>query len=381
MFEFLIVAIILGVYLFFGVVTSTPGKGGKAEKHKKLTLVAEATSHMSNKYLSWMPGFQVVPATSKTADWVFGLGISSRRTDGIVSRLKSRMNSEEISDKVKFHEHAAVIAPHLIAKTAELTRDESGQVVPVVGQTLPPGPWMLRANWGWKGKASGVAATRGGLEDWYDKLSARPEDIVTRSTAPPRVIASEYIRDPLTYLGLKFHARVHVLVIVEQHQRYAVMPNTIDLIFAGKPFVDGDWDDADVHDTHEARNPMTKQIDELPEGEILRKNTTVALGELFGKDRGCENMMQFFQQYPEAETTCELFGVDIMYRSNLSVVILEVNSRPSVGGESLNNVRDELITAVIQTAGVDAFGKSPFSRQILNKHAPFTVLNFENRMR
>ncbi len=384
MIEFLAFVVFLFVCLFYVLVSSSvpsskDGRGERHKKRKKLTIVPDVTAFMSAKYLSWIPGFQTAPITSKTADWVFGFGASSRRAEAIIARLKSRMNSVEISDKVRLHEHAAQIAPNTIAKTAELTRDETGQVVPVKGQVLPPGPWMVRSNWGWKGMGNGVATNAEELEKWYTKLSVRPSDIVSRVTANPRVIASEYVLSPLTHMGLKFHARVYVVAIVSDHKRYAVMPNTIQLQLAGKPYVAADWNDTGIHDTHWDGNQTIIFMRDLPDERVrttIFNNTVAVLRDLFGKDNAQKNMLQYLHQYPETKATCEIFGADFMYRSDLSAIIMEVNTKQGVDDvyDYIFDVRDDLLTTVIQTAGVDTFGRAPFSQQILNAPEPFVRL-------
>ncbi len=311
MFEFILFVffVLVGLLLSFCDCVIPCGKHGSAQSRKKLTLFADKSSYLSDKQRSWMPGFRLVPVTTNTADWVYGLGISSRGADKIVARLKSRMDAVEFTDKVKFHEHALKIAPWTVAPTVELVRGSDGRVVPVGGQDLPQGPWMMRANWGWHGKGSGVASNKVELVEWFEKLSDKPQDIVSRSSIPPRIIASEYVLDPLTYEGRKFHARVNLIITLRDDRRYAVMLNTIEIIVSAKPYVKGDWSDSGVHDTHYIEDQITPFLEDMPEPATLRKNTIDALRTLFGEASASSNMLQFVRSYPEATATCEFFGL------------------------------------------------------------------------
>lgn len=152
------------------------------------------------------------------------------------------------------------------------------------------------------------------------------------------------------------------------------MPNTIQLQLAGKPYVATDWNDTGIHDTHWDGNQTIIFMRDLPDERVrttIFNNTVAVLRDLFGKDNAQKNMLQYLRQYPETKATCEIFGADFMYRSDLSAIIMEVNTKQGVDDvyDYIFDVRDDLLTTVIQTAGVDTFGRAPF----LNKSS--TLLN------
>jgi Tubulin-tyrosine ligase family len=362
MFEFILLVLIILIGVCADASREPSRRIGRGERPKKLTVV-EDNAFFIDKYRSWMSGFRAVPTTVASADWVFSVGIGSRASEKIRARLRSRLDSTEISDKVRFHEHARKLTPHLIAETAEIIRGADGKIVPVTGQSLPNGPWMVRANWGWHGLASGVAINLEELGEWFDKLSIAPENSVSRSKVPPRVIASKYILKPMLHNGFKFHVRVHVIVVVLESRRYAVMPDRLELILAGKPYVAKNWTDADIHDTHDARNAEVVMLAKLPNSPTLRSNIAGAMRELFGQS--ATSMLPLLQIYPESKCVCELFGVDIMIREDQSIVVLEVNSRPGIDGDASHmlELRDELYFTFMKTAGVDVFGKGAFSAE------------------
>ena len=274
----------------------------------------------------------------REVDCVFGINSKVAGLYETRARLKFKMDGAEVNDKVRFHAHIEAIAPHLIAKTVE------------VGPTtvMPPGQvWIIRANWGWAGKASAVATSTAQMQILYKKYMVLPPDLPRRII--PRVIASEYIRDPLLWNGYKFHARVHVLVAVygptvmarsrevkdrnimvgdDGFGRWAAIMPTIKMITSGKPYIDGDYDDEEIHDTHVDRSDNRGFIPEDIEGGLaLRENAIAAVR---------ETLLPLFHHvklYPEAtEAGYDIYGYDIMYRKDHSAVILEVNNSPGLSG-------------------------------------------------
>jgi hypothetical protein len=326
------------------------GGGGSHTYALDSTLVPDS---FLDKYLS---GWEQVAVKSrpKYVDFVLCLSGGSHLLYGTRARLKSRTDSLEITDKVNLHAHMAKLCPHAIARTVEIDPDT----------TLPDGAvWMVRANWGWKGRASSVATTTEELQRLRAKFSVLPPD--WRKPTLPRVIGSEYIRDPLLWKGFKFHVRVHVVAVVFGGTRepYAVMLPTIEMIAAGKPFVNADYGDEDIHDTHDARNILTGVLHkDIPEGAQLIENTVALFKEAIPP------LLPLLKLYPESENAYDIFGVDVMYREDLSPVILEINSTPGMIDDPtspLLYINDEVTNAIFCTGFSDLFGAAGDESQII----------------
>jgi len=210
--------------------------------------------------------------------------------------------------------------------------------------------WMVRANWGWKGRASEVATSTAELQAIRDKFSVLPAD--WKKPTSPRVIGSEYIQNPLLWKGYKFHVRVHIIVTVTKEKRYAVMAPSVEMIPAGKPFVNGEYADQDIHDTHDDRNIMSGFIPgDIENGQMLYDGVVKILKE------SIPELLPLLELYPEAENSYDVFGVDIMFLSDGTPIILEINSTPGLLplDDPRKFINDEITNAIFATSFSDLF--------------------------
>jgi len=154
-------------------------------------------------------------------------------------------------------------------------------------------------------------------------------------------IISSYIRDPqLTFEGKKFHLRMHMMVINGPDYtptfQYYLAPRG-RLYTAKLPYVDGDFDNHDIHDTHAASTTTNYYFPEdLPHPEMkdeyLRQMREIvdAMGEV------ARNQMK---PYPEARNGYDVLGLDFIITQDHKVKILEANSKPGYTAYDLNGVR------------------------------------------
>jgi hypothetical protein len=319
------------------------------------------------KYAGYLRDWREVSIHTKPkyVDFILYLDQSSRALWDVRATLKSRTDSTELTDKVKFHEHMARICPEAVAPTFEVTAES----------TLPlGGVVMVRANWGWKGAANAVAVNTTELQTLRECFSHgakihhkhSPREIV------PRVIASEYIQDPLLWRGYKFHVRVHIVALfpgnsdwsessrdadqleprVAQHvPLQAAITKTIEIIPAAKPYVNGDYSNADIHDTHDLRNATHGYLHELEDGPRLTQNIVDILR------KAVVPMLSLVKTYPEARYSYDIFGADIMFRQDGTPVILEVNFRPGMNEDAPRMfINNEVVDAVFAVAFGPVFG-------------------------
>jgi hypothetical protein len=240
-----------------------------------------------------------------------GMGLSDRRLFNIHAMLKCRLDSKELTDKVKFHTHMAIIAPDLIARTIAVDADT----------ILPDGVWMIRANWGWGGKAAAVATTTEELRALYTRFVAdNPLKVETR------VIASEYIVDPMLYNGYKFHLRIYLLIVMcADGSRYLSMLRNGLIIPAHQKYIRGDWENAEIHDTHGRDNRGLGRFPrDLPDGEALLGAVTAAL------KRAIVPLLPRVNLYSEAKNGYEMLGADVMFESDGTLRIIEINDTPGL---------------------------------------------------
>ncbi len=353
------VAIISAIILASGTILAAGPRhfhGGAQRKNRHVsekTYVLDTAPELIDwpRYEPLLRNWRKIEARTRPArvDFVVCLSGGSREMYNTRAVLKARTDSLEITDKVAFHEHMSRINPTAIAKTFEI--DENSVVE-------PGAVYMIRANWGWKGRASGVAADTATMQEMRRKFSVLPSD--WRKPTKPRVIASEYIQRPLLWKGYKFHARVHVVVSIPdgagRPRRAAMMP-TIEMIPAGKPYTDGNYADNDIHDTHDIRNDLSGFIRPGPDSDI--EDGAKLYDAIVDTLRAnIPPLLPLLKQYPEAENSYDVFGVDIMFRDDKTPVIIEINSTPGLNGadDPRRYINDEIADGIFATAFADVFG-------------------------
>lgn len=143
------------------------------------------------------------------------------------------------------------------------------------------------------------------------------------------VIAVDYIRNPLIindaiFNGKKFHIRTYMLVTTEPFN--VILFNKSKILTAKEKYIDGDYDNANIHDTHLSSTeknlyfPNDLHIDDSDKEKIILQINDVAnyLKELLRNNT---------QPYPEAKFGFEVFGLDFLITSEFKVILMEVNDR------------------------------------------------------
>jgi hypothetical protein len=270
--------------------------------------------------------------------------------------MKSRLQSLEITDKVALHLHMQ--GSQDIAESFEVGPDstiEDGSV------------WIVRANWGWKGRASAVVTNTEELQAAYTKYSVLPSN--WRKPTKPRVLASKYITDPLLWEGAdgnkyKFHVRVNIIVVVTKARRYAVMLPTVEAIPAGKPYVSASWADADIHDTHDDRNKSLYGLLTRQGLQIIGHDKDAPTSPLYDDlvamvRRVIVPLLPMLSLYDEAEASYDVFGIDAMCRRDGTWKLIEINSTPGLvtrQDDPLKYINDEITQGILAAPFGDIYG-------------------------
>lgn len=316
-----------------------------ADAHPPFTYILDTNLLTADDVARYLPADQwtnVPVAEATEVDLAFIISMPDHRPTksmDISARIRYRLSADELTDKVRFHQHMAGLHPRNIARSFEM---HPFSRIPTDGGRDPV--WIVRANWGWKGSANVIVHNTDELRDAYKKL-ARDE----RS----RVLMSEYIVDPRLRDGRKFHARVVVIAGVisdgKTIRRTAVMLPLVELIIAAKPYTKENFTDTDVHDTHygpEAGHGF------LEPTEQLYKDTVECLRGVF------TDLLPLVDKYPESPAAYDAFGVDVIYLKDGTPIIMEINKLPGLGfdGEVHDRAINEVINGVVVAAVDPAFG-------------------------
>jgi hypothetical protein len=293
-----------------------------------------------------LPGWQEVAIETrpKYVDFVIATGkeLSDKRLFDIRGTLKCRLDSRQLTDKVNFHHYMEDIAPELIARTIDV--DENTE--------LPSGVWMIRANWGWGGRAAAVATNTDELREICKRFEA---DNPYRARG--KIIASEYIADPMLVDGYKFHLRIYMLcVCLADGTQTLTMLRTGLVIPAHEKYQRGDWSNADIHDTHGRDNRGLMLFPRDFGGDEMFDKVVDAL------KRSVVPLLPKVRLYPESTNAYEMLGADIMFTADGQLKIIEINDTPGLTWLSAHpegkKVEGEVLDLVFRSAVDPVFGLS-----------------------
>jgi hypothetical protein len=156
-------------------------------------------------------------------------------------------------------------------------------------------------------------------------------------------VLQEYLADPLLFgetpsaSEYKFHVR-HYFIFRPGNKKSFFLKR--GLIATGiKPYVQGDWGNKDIHDTHfHGRiGPSFPSALNLP--PTVEKKILAQLYELYSVIN--KILKKTATCYAEARNCFELFGADLMLTKDYKIKILELNSSPGLAYEDQEYVQDE----------------------------------------
>lgn len=257
----------------------------------------------------------------------------------IPCNMSSRMDTSILTNKIRLHEFLDIYDPELIATTMVLsTMDDITEAFKMIKKDYNGGVWIWRPEGGWSGEGIKIFnMNEPGFE--IDKLTSAWNKLnSTRGRDLKRVILSKYEEDPLL-LSLptdksvrhKFHLRLHLLVVIDQHGRRAALYPTGDLVFSNNPYKSDDYDNTDIHDTHvrkHATGSFPAQFNELAgdESPINADGVWKQVTDILNKV--CKLTMDQIHPYSECMNGFEILGCDFMINNEGRVWLVEINAKP-----------------------------------------------------
>ncbi len=138
-----------------------------------------------------------------------------------------------------------------------------------------------------------------------------------------KVLVCDYVRDPFLWQGRKFHLRLY-LAVAAGGQRWSLWHRG-KLLTAGKPYADAQYDDKLVHDTHAESTPRNLYWpDDLG---LTQEQLEHVRQQLDAVGRSIANSLKDSAPFAESARGFEVFGLDLLLRENLNVVLLEANDK------------------------------------------------------
>jgi preprotein translocase subunit SecE len=140
------------------------------------------------------------------------------------------------------------------------------------------------------------------------------------------VIASEYILNPFLFEGKKTHFRCYLLASILNGVYSTWLFDFFELFHAKLPYIHGDWENKDIHDTH--HKSTTRNI--FAPDDLEPELQQIFRGVVWPKMQDCMRYVSMIleghaEPYDNAANAFEIFGCDILVRDNYDIVLMEVN--------------------------------------------------------
>ena len=187
-----------------------------------------------------------------------------------------------------------------------------------LGKAFPKGLAILKKNFSCKQQGVRVIES---MEDYYKakkELDIKEDGII-----------SEYITNPLTIDGKKFHLRIYFLLSIISGITRCSAHNEYRILTAKDKYKHGDWLNPDIHISG-GHNTDTRYIfpDDLPKMEnvdMLHKLAPFL-------DVVCMALASSgVKNYSESNAGYQLYGADVLITSDLNPYLIEINKHPGYG--------------------------------------------------
>lgn len=159
------------------------------------------------------------------------------------------------------------------------------------------------------------------------------KDMLLTKIGSKGISLTEYATNPLLIKGRKLHLRAYLLITLINNTFKTYLLDYGRIMTALKPYKKSDWGNKDIHDSHH----KSSYEKDLMFPDDLYGNTTPHIGHAEFKIifNNIRNDIKYISEiaaseifnFNNAKNTFEVFGIDVFVRDDLSVFIIEINSR------------------------------------------------------
>jgi hypothetical protein len=147
------------------------------------------------------------------------------------------------------------------------------------------------------------------------------------------VLISNYITNPLLFRGHKCHIRTFLLASII-NKTFSTHMLDFGRIFISKlPYLQSDWNNPDIHDTHMKSTPEDWFFPEDFTNANLQRNdiTLDTINNIFKQIKQIfvavsELLSKSVSLYDNVENGFNIFGIDLMINHDLTVILIECNA-------------------------------------------------------
>ena len=335
---------------------------------------------------------QLVEYKHKTIDFIYidGLNYINPKYYNLRSDLKNTVtdNKQSISHKhnlIQNFSKSSQSAKYIMPTMEIDMLDYYYSVGPIISNFFKPGKiYIFKPVSGMAGEGIQIFSNFTDLDKYMMEIISKNKhkwnkynksiDITKnaiRAKEPLRVwVLQEYIMNPLLFTenGKNYKYHIRHFYLYQPGNRPSYYKNTGKIALAKKPYVNGDWGNPDIHDTHFHGNSNYS----------WPKSTNLTLAQIQSINEQIHEFYTYLDSainagcYPETKYCYELFGVDLMITQDYKLKVLEVNAGLGLGTNTTAS-KEELFNGILELI-VDTKRPPINSELILSVADKFTMI-------
>ena len=270
----------------------------------------------------------------KPVDLHFYLSVNSSYNMAIKktpARVQGRLNVDALSNKATLHQ-LIINTPNLLKYIPEsiiiLNKkiDPDNKNVKVVPTSTEP--WIWRPEFGFGGLGIEVVTSKAELDKVIDKYEFLSN---FRFVLSRYITNTKLIKNPENGLLYKFHVRLWAIVSIDKYdiRRFALF-NTSQMATAKEPYINSDYTNRKIHDTHSNRFENSFFPDCFPGTEHEKDTLIIDIRNMF-KDI-FEAVSNDIATIGKCESGFQILGIDMMVTDENKPLLIEINNLPGLPG-------------------------------------------------
>ena len=174
----------------------------------------------------------------------------------------------------------------------------------------------------------------------------KAKTLIYKSMYKSGISLTEYITNPMVIRGRKFHCRSYFMFTLFNNKFRAYLLKQSQIYTAKDMYKNADWSNKDIHDTHfksSYRNNLVFPDDLYGETTPMISEKDIDI--IYNNSRMlCKEVSKIavsnVYHYSNTKNTWQIFGIDLLIKDDLNVVIIEING--TYTGYSMFNLNKKI---------------------------------------
>lgn len=246
------------------------------------------------------------------------------------AKVKSHLLNLALANKVELHK-SIIANPKLVKYIPESIiiihqkKDPNNKNIDII--PTPTEPWIWRPEYASLGWGIEIVTSKSELNsviDKYEYLNKKYRFVLSRYITNPKLIKN--INNGLLY---KFHVRLHLVISIDKYDttRFFLV-NTGEMFVSSTPYINKDYNNTKIHDTHFDKFENSFFPDDFPGTEPEKDKLIKDVRTMFKNIFNTDDTTHKIKKANKCESGFHIFGIDIMITDENKPMFIEINKHP-----------------------------------------------------